>query len=201
MKRKSLIFALTTMFVMASLLVKAQLPNQQKFFATVGTGLQFSADMKSTTQKSVPFELTVGVLPVKYFGVGITMKYPESYTPGMTDSVKVFHPADSTKGTGSWTDYKKVYHKASTLLLTVEVMGGKKLAGGISTGGGLAFYENQNKLHVFPVWDLTLKGGYNFTPKIGAFLFSSYSYAWSKGNGCPSDGFRVKVGLECKIKF
>lgn len=190
MKRKILTFVITAMFVIMNLMVsKAQQSTQPKalIFVAGGPGLAFNAYGKNISGNTPTISMEVGAM-FKPVTASVKYRILMPYSPATLDSVKVYHPADSVAGTGEYTDYRKFYGKTSTVFFTIGVISKKDLYAGINTGFGAAFYENQNKLHAFPVWDMTLKGGYNFIPQLGAYVSATYSYIWSKDK-YRQDGF------------
>lgn len=198
MKRKILTLVVAAIVVIAWPMVsKAQQQTLPEIFVTGGPGVAFNAYGKNISGKVPTISMEVGAM-FKPVTVSVKYRILMPYSPGTIDSFAVHHLAvnDTANGnvTGAYTDYSKFYGKTSTVFLTVGVISKKALYAGINTGFGAAFYEHKNKLHTFPVWDMTLKGGYNFIPQLGAYVSATYSYLWSKDK-YRQDGFAALFEL------
>jgi hypothetical protein len=77
------------------------------------------------------------------------------------------------------------------LLLAVGVSMGKEVGfnGAVNLGVGVAYVEIHDRLGNFPVGELTLQGGYNFTKNISFFVNGTYSYLWNNGGMLSQPGF------------
>ena len=207
MKTTAFVFvAFLAVALMSSLFApdaKAQKKSGSKFYMFGGAYTMYNADIRHISSNEVVPSFEIGYTPISNkqgnMKVGLRMRPWTHYSPVGKDSSWIEDPADSLTGGGH---YKKFYHKATTLLATVGVSGGKEngFGGGINTAFGLGFSEIHDVLRTSAVWDFSLQGEFHFAKKYCVFLNLTYSYIFSN-KGFGKNGVSVGAGGGFGILF
>jgi len=201
--------ALASLFVviMITSLVAPEVKAQKrggptKFYMLGGVGTMYNADLRHISGDEVVPSFEIGYTPISNQQVSLTtglrMRPWTHYSPVGKDSVWIEDPNDSIDG----GNFKKFYHKATTILVTVGVSGGKEngFGGGINTAIGLGCSEIHDVLRTSAVWDFSLQGEYRFAKKYNVFVNLTYSYLFSNKQ-FGKNGFNVGVNGGFGIKF
>jgi|GEM_PF-2690857 len=195
MKKVVLLFIVSLLLAVNSNSFAQKGKSNEGFYFTEKTGIDFGHPGK-TISLGPTVGLAVGYSPFKFLNLDVELAGLNSFSPAFLDSSLKIIPGDTANGIPDKAYYKRHWDKCSVLMFDVGFNAGTKLFCGVNTGFGVAFAEIKDKLGTFPVWNLSLEGGYYVSKNFQIFLNSSISYLWkNKTDVLKSDGSKLNLAL------